>query len=155
MCVHKFSENRDEEKRTAHGRPYGIRFSRFARKHLCSVVQLDRGEGVQRTMSSGAGYRGCISPCSVPPLADSPWPSLRYSFLTFRAETCLFRRATTSQERCSEDVVLGCRIQGASSPLLRLIKVFPPGGWNGSPGCKGDARCRCYPSQGYSGTGHR
>ena len=64
MCEHRSSENKDEEKRTAHGRPYDIRFSRFARKHVCSVVQLHRGKGVPRTLSSDAGFRGCISPCS-------------------------------------------------------------------------------------------
>ncbi len=50
------------KKRTANGRPYGIRSPCFARKKVCSAVQQHRGEGVQRTRPLARGTGGAEPP---------------------------------------------------------------------------------------------
>ena len=64
MCEHRASEIRMKKKGRLMAAPMVSVFFYFARKHACSVVQLHRGKGVPRTLSSDAGFRGCISPCS-------------------------------------------------------------------------------------------
>ena len=98
-----------KERRTAYGRPYGVRFL-LLRAETCLFCH----ETVSRKRCSEDAVLGC----GVQGLHK---PLLR-SFLTLRAETCLFCHETVSRKRCSEDAVLGCGVQGLHKPLLRLSK---------------------------------